>query len=502
MASTACACTCWRPASRAGPALLLLHGFPELAYSWRKLMPPLAAAGYHVLAPDQRGYGRSSGFSTDYDADLQPFGLRNLVRDAVALLDALGIARVAAVVGHDFGSPVAAWCALLHPERFASVVLMSAPFGGPPPAAAAGADDIHAALAALPRPRKHYQRHYGTREANPEMWHAPQGVHDFLRAYYHMKSADWAGNQPYELQGWRADELAKMPEYYVMDLRPGHGRDRGRRTCRRRRRWRPAPGCTDAELAVYAAEYARTGFQGGLQWYRCSTHPPCVAELQRLPGARIDVPACFIAGASDWGMFQKPGELQRMRARLHAAARRAPRARRRPLGAAGAARGHAAAAAGLPGRRMTPLPLNDLFKLAPGPVPALMFVRVVLAVGVPMIGFTLAGQPLAAVAAGATAMFVTLCDVGRSTPSRTAMMLLGTRPSWPAAWPATSSAAAPASTRRWSSPRPSSPRGSAIRSRGWPWWRATARWPPRPVWACRSPTRWRPARSSPAGCGR
>ena len=72
-----------------------------------------------------------------------------------------------------------------------------------------------------------------------------------------------------------------------------------------------------------------------------------------------------------------------------------------------------------------PLPLNDLFKLAPGPVPALVFVRVLLAVGVPMIGFTLAGQPLAAVAAGATAMFVTLCDVGRSTRSRAAMMGLG-----------------------------------------------------------------------------
>lgn len=74
---------------------------------------------------------------------------------------------------------------------------------------------------------------------------------------------------------------------------------------------------------------------------------------------------------------------------------------------------------------MTPLPLTELFKLAPGPVPVLMFARVALAAGLPMIGFTLAGQPLAAVAAGATAMFVTLCDVGRSTPTRAGMMLLG-----------------------------------------------------------------------------
>ncbi|MGL6112397.1 MAG: alpha/beta fold hydrolase [Rubrivivax sp.] len=69
---------------------------------------------------------------------------------------------------------------------------------------------------------------------------------------------------------------------------------------------------TEAELAVYAAEFGRTGFQGGLQWYRGTTHPPCVAELQRLAGRTIDVPACFIAGASDWGVQQKPGELQRM----------------------------------------------------------------------------------------------------------------------------------------------------------------------------------------------
>lgn len=294
------------------PVLLLLHGFPELAYSWRKLMPPLAAAGWHVLAPDQRGYGRSSGFDTAYDTDLQPYGMRNLVRDAVALLDALDIGRAAAVVGHDFGSLVAAWCALLHPERFASVVLMSAPFGGPPAAAAAGHGDLHAALAALPRPRKHYQRHYATREANAEMWHAPQGVHAFLRAYYHMKSADWPGNRPHELPGWQAQALAQMPTYYVMDLDQGMAQTVAPHL--------PTPeqvaACawlTEAELAVYAAEFGRTGFQGGLQWYRCSTHPPCVAELQAQAGRRIDVPACFIAGASDWGMFQKPGELQRMR---------------------------------------------------------------------------------------------------------------------------------------------------------------------------------------------
>src|SRR5512141_242382 len=92
------------------PAVLLLHGFPELAYSWRKVMPALAAAGYHVLAPDQRGYGRTTGWSADYDGDLAPFRFTNLVRDALGVVYAFGHRHVASVIGHDFGSPVAAWC--------------------------------------------------------------------------------------------------------------------------------------------------------------------------------------------------------------------------------------------------------------------------------------------------------------------------------------------------------------------------------------------------------
>src|SRR5476651_1782044 len=81
------------------PAILLLHGFPELAYSWRKVMLPLAAAGYHVFAPDQRGYGRTSGWDDGFDADPDQFRTLNMVRDAVGLVYALGYRSVAAVVG-------------------------------------------------------------------------------------------------------------------------------------------------------------------------------------------------------------------------------------------------------------------------------------------------------------------------------------------------------------------------------------------------------------------
>ncbi len=191
-------------------------------------MCPLAAAGYHVVAPDLRGYGRTTGWDADYnsEADLRSFRLLNAVRDALGLVAALGNRSVAAVVGHDFGSPVAAWCALVRPDVFRSVALMSAPFAGPPPCRSippTGSGprrrrpDIHAALAELDRPRKHYQWYYSTRPANADMWHCRQGVHAFLRAYYHHKSADWQQNRPFRLAGWTAAELAKMPTYYVMD---------------------------------------------------------------------------------------------------------------------------------------------------------------------------------------------------------------------------------------------------------------------------------------------
>ncbi len=292
------------------PCLLLLHGFPELAFSWRKLMLPLAAAGYHVIAPDQRGYGRTQGGDNGYDSDLQPFGLHNLVHDACALLDALQINEVACVVGHDFGSPVAAWCALQHPERFKALVLMSAPFGGPP-SAGINLAGIHAELADLPRPRKHYQLYYASREANSDMLDCPQGLPAFLRAYYHMKSADWPDNQPQPLNGWSASELARMPTYYIMDLQRGMAES----VAEHMPDAQQIAACDwlrEDELAVYSDEFQRSGFQGGLQWYRAAVHPPCVAELMSFAGQTIDVPSCYLAGAADWGIYQRPGELERM----------------------------------------------------------------------------------------------------------------------------------------------------------------------------------------------
>ena len=313
--------------SKGRPCVLLLHGFPELAYSWRKVMLPIAQAGFHVIAPDQRGYGRTTGWDGDYDGDVGTFRVLNLVRDALGLVAALGYRSVAAVVGHDFGSPVAAWCALVRPDVFHSVALMSAPFAGPPPlpfntadkaaqqrAAGGIADpDMNTALAKLERPRKHYQWYYSTREADANMRDCPQGVHAFLRAYYHYKSADWKPNQPYPLKSWSAGEMAKLPTYYVMDLDKGMAEtvtpQMPSAAAIAANRWLP-----DAELAVYSAEFSRTGFQGGLQWYRCATGAKYAAELQLYSGRTIDVPSCFIAGRSDWGVHQKPGSFEAMQA--------------------------------------------------------------------------------------------------------------------------------------------------------------------------------------------
>jgi pimeloyl-ACP methyl ester carboxylesterase len=302
------------------PCVLLLHGFPELAYSWRKVMPALAAAGYYVVAPDQRGYGRTTGWDGDYDGDLGSFRMTNLVRDALGLVFALGYRHVAGLIGHDFGSPVSAWCALVRPDVFRSVVLMSAPFAGPPPLPfntanqppPASADpDIHRTLAALPRPRKHYQWYYSTRDADGDMRNCAQGVHAFLRAYYHHKSADWKRNQPYRLESWTASELAKMPTYYIMDL----DRNMAQTVAPEMPSAEQIAACkwlTEDELAVYSTQYMRNGFQGGLQWYRCATGTKYVPEYQTYGGRTIDVPSCFIAGKSDWGVYQRPGEYERM----------------------------------------------------------------------------------------------------------------------------------------------------------------------------------------------
>jgi pimeloyl-ACP methyl ester carboxylesterase len=313
------------------PAVLLLHGFPELAYSWRKVMPSLSAAGYHVIAPDQRGYGRTIGWDDSYDADPDSFRILNMTRDAVGLVYAMGHRSVAMVVGHDAGAPVASWCALIRPDIFRSVTIMSSPFEGAPslpfntapldpakasplPRPAMTDDELDAELAKLNPPRKYYQNYQRTRGANDDMLHAPQGLHAFFRAYYFYKSADYKGNNPHPLKARTAQEMAQIPTYYVME------KDKGMAATVAP--FMPAAeyiaNCkwlTEAEVEVYATEYGRTGFTGALQGYRVrrGSDPRSIAEMHTFSGRTIDVPSQYIAGKSDWGVYQTPGAVDKMR---------------------------------------------------------------------------------------------------------------------------------------------------------------------------------------------
>ena len=332
------------------PCVLLLHGFPELAYSWRKVMPLLAAAGFHVVAPDLRGYGRTTGWHADYDVDgdLQPFRMLNAVRDALGLVSALGYRSVAAVVGHDFGSPVAAWCALVRPDVFRSVALMSAPFAGPPALpfntansprqTAASAANIHEALATLDRPRKHYQWYYSTRPANADMWHCSRACTRSCAPITTTRAPTGRATSRSSLQGWTADELAKMPTYYIMDLARDDGGDGGARNAVRRRDRRVplAAGQRTCRLCRRISAHRLPG-------------RPAMVSLRHRAGCDTAELQLF-SGQND----RRAVDLHRRQQRLgHLSASRRDRAhagkrlhehaglssdrRRRPLGAAGAA---------------------------------------------------------------------------------------------------------------------------------------------------------------------
>lgn len=303
------------------PVILLLHGFPELAYSWRKVVVPLADAGYHVIAPDLRGYGRTTGGDSSYDGNFAAFRTHELSRDALGLVMAMGHKNVSTVVGHDVGASIAAYCALVRPDFFHSVVMLSAPFGGVPPIPFGIGEQLTAnvnqaspagdPLAALSRPRKDVSTYFSSRGANNEMLNCRQGLHDFQRAFFHVKSADWSLNKPIELHSGAAEELSKQPNYYVLDLdktlpetvapdMPSPAEIAG---CN----WLP-----DTDLDVYTEEFKRTGFQGGLNWFRSTTSGLNRSDLELFSGRTIDVPSCFISGIADWARFRPPGALLSM----------------------------------------------------------------------------------------------------------------------------------------------------------------------------------------------
>ncbi|MGO4329008.1 alpha/beta hydrolase [Cupriavidus sp. 2TAF22] len=302
------------------PMIVLLHGFPELAFSWRHQLNALAQAGFYVVAPDQRGYGRTTGWIAEADTDLCTFRMDNLVRDVLGLVQALGRTSVHAVVGHDFGAHVAAWCALIRPDVFRSLAMLATPFTGPPPFRLGAPDALDlrarqlaealAGLSALQPPRKHYQLYYSGPDANAEMHAGRQGLHEFLRGYYYLKSAQGTDKRPEPLPDLTAQSLARLPTYYVMDADLGMSETVARSLAQRE--MRPSRWLSEEALCVYSQEFGRTGFQGGLLWYRAATSRELQQGLQLYAGLTIDVPSCFIAGEQDWGVHMLPGALDAM----------------------------------------------------------------------------------------------------------------------------------------------------------------------------------------------
>jgi pimeloyl-ACP methyl ester carboxylesterase len=233
---------------RGAPVIVLAHGFPELAYSWRHQIPALADAGYHVVAPDQRGYGGSS----KPDA-VEEYDIAALTGDIVGLLDEVGAER-AVIVGHDWGATVAWTAPLLHPDRFAGVVGMSVP--------------------PVPRP-----------PVSPvQIWRQVFGDNFFYILHFQepgVADAQLAEDPAFTMQLLFSDSGAALGG---PDARPSE----------------PPPlpqWMTQDELDHYIAEFTRTGFTGPINWYRNFDRNWELTETT--PAATVTVPSLLIAGTAD-----------------------------------------------------------------------------------------------------------------------------------------------------------------------------------------------------------
>jgi len=243
------------------PVVILAHGFPELAYSWRHQIPALAAAGYHVLAPDQRGYGRSTR-----PTDIADYNVAALSADLIGLLDHVG-ADQAVFIGHDWGAPVVWNSAQLHPDRVAAVVGLSVP--------------------AVPRaripPTKAFRSIFGDNFFYMLYFQEP-GIADA------ELDAD-PGRTITRLMGGLT--RSEDPAAAIKMIRPGPAG-----FIERLPESDALPDwITRDEIDHYIAEFTRTGFTGGLNWYRnLDRNWELMADP---PAATIDVPAMFIAGTAD-----------------------------------------------------------------------------------------------------------------------------------------------------------------------------------------------------------
>ena len=300
------------------PLILFCHGYPELAYSWRKILGPVSEAGYYCVAMDQRGYGRTKGWENKpfHEVDLNTYTNTNLVRDLVCLTWRLAYKEVACIIGHDFGAVSSVMAAFMRPDLFKACIQMSHPLNIHPDPPFGDAEpkkdeNIQAELAELDPPRKHYKWYNCTPDAAHDWDNPPQGLESYLRGYFHLKSADWDKNKPYPLKEWNAESLAVMPEYYIMrkeDTFPESvARNMKGEDATKTEKW-----LSPEDMKIYCAEWGRNGFQSALNWYRSQTKSTFQAkkDLYLFGGRRIEVPIGFISGKQDWGNYQQPGAFQ------------------------------------------------------------------------------------------------------------------------------------------------------------------------------------------------
>ena len=292
--------------------ILFLHGFPELSYSYRYLLKNFSYEGYYCIAPDQRGYGKTS-FTYPVKSNATDYSIFNLTKDIFHLLVKLKIRNIN-LVGHDFGSYVASYFCLFYPKFVKSLVLMSMPFGGiADEKALLKTIQADKNLRSLKPPRKHYQTYFAGKTANKNMMYCKQGVTNFLRAYYHFKSYDYYGNKPQKLKNFSAKELSKMPEYYIMKRNKGMAQTVNN-YMPKQNQIKKCQWLTNSDLKVYSTHFKKNTFQGPLNWYKMMLN---VKENKKIKDLKlsnfIDIPTIFISGKSDWGIYQKPGQLEDMK---------------------------------------------------------------------------------------------------------------------------------------------------------------------------------------------
>ncbi|MGE3773528.1 MAG: alpha/beta fold hydrolase [Gammaproteobacteria bacterium] len=275
-----------------GPLVLLVHGFPELWYSWRFQLPALAAAGYRAVAYDQRGYGRSSKF---WDTDA--YRISRLVRDAVGLVSALG-ERQAVIVGHDWGAPVAWTAAWQHPEIFRGVMGMSVPYSGRGLIALPGnpfgeraPHEIHRAVAGPDQ--LFYQEYFST--LGPIVDEAEADLRSWVRDLVWTVSGDALAAAGFTLEGQDPVELIRHSALCV----PRGGRMRDRfMTPTTLPAW-----FTEQDCEVFVDALERGGLAGPLSYYRNLEND--WHELTPLHGTPMRVPAMFLGAQYDvatwWG---------------------------------------------------------------------------------------------------------------------------------------------------------------------------------------------------------